>query len=181
MLRITGGILKGRYVLTSKKKGVRYTSSKVRKAIFDMVEVEGLQVLDLFAGSGIFAFEALSRGAKSATCVEKDREMAEIIKENCKRLSLQKDLMILREDVRKAIPKLYKLSRRYDIIFLDPPYKEGYVEKVLQVLERYPLFDEGTIFIFEHSSKILYSFSGFESFSRKRYGGTLIEIMKRRN
>ncbi len=79
-LRITGGFLKGRKIVLLEKSGVRYTSAKVREAIFNILgNVKEKRVLDLFAGSGSFSIEALSRNAASVTSVEIDRDMAKII------------------------------------------------------------------------------------------------------
>lgn len=166
--------------MTSRKRSVRYTSAKVRKALFDMVDVEGLEVLDLFSGSGLLAIEALSRGAKHATCVEKDVEMLKVIRKNVERLCLTQKVQLIPKDVRLAIPLLHRSRQKYDIIFLDPPYRGRYVEMTTELLCRYPVYAEGAIFVFEYSKGMVYAFQGFETISRKVYGGTVVEILRRR-
>jgi 16S rRNA (guanine(966)-N(2))-methyltransferase RsmD len=180
MLRITGGIHKGSYVLTASKRSVRYTSARVREAIFDMVEVEDLEVLDLFSGSGLLAFEALSRGARHATCVEKDPEMVKLIKRNVERLDMGDRISLIPRDVRVAVPMLHKSSRRYDIIFLDPPYGGPHMEMAVRLLLKYPLDKEQAIFVFEYSKGMVYAFADFETVSRKVYGGTVVDVLRRR-
>lgn len=119
---ITGGYLKGKNIAILNNGTARYTSSKVREAVFDLIgEVKDSKVLDLFAGSGSFAIEALSRGAAFATCVEKDRGLVRALKENLGHLFLNKYCHVLNMDVRYAIPFLYKRGYTYDIIFMDPP------------------------------------------------------------
>jgi 16S rRNA (guanine966-N2)-methyltransferase len=91
-LRVTGGVFKGRKILVPAHGEARYTSSKVRGAIFNLIgDVADCDVLDLFAGSGSLTVEALSRGARRAVCVEKSRPMAGVLKENLRRLGLDKD------------------------------------------------------------------------------------------
>ena len=100
----------------------------MREAIFDLVgPVEGYRVLDLFAGTGSFTVEALSRGAAKVTAVEQDRRTTALLKENLKALSADKDCLVLNMDVRYAVPMLGRQEKVFDLIFADPPYEMGYV------------------------------------------------------
>ena len=103
-------------------KGIRPTQNKVRKAIFDILgDVDGLFFLDLFAGSGAVGFEALSRGASGLILVEENRDAQLSIERNIEILKPRNCLVIPRK-VEEAIPILEKNGRKFDIIFMDPPY-----------------------------------------------------------
>jgi len=177
-LRITGGKFKGTKIRTLKVRPFRYTSSKVRESIFNVLkDISGKKILELFAGSGIFSFEAISRGASSATLVEKDERMINLIKENSENLSVKGFLTLLKMDVYKAIPFLYKRGAKYDIIFLDPPYEMGYVNGTLMRLEANPLYEDDSIIIIEHSKREIPSLGAQKSVVVKRYGDTLLTLI----
>ncbi|MCS7281072.1 MAG: 16S rRNA (guanine(966)-N(2))-methyltransferase RsmD [Desulfobacterota bacterium] len=178
-LRITGGSLKGRTVTISNIKTVRYTSSKVREAIFSMIgDICGYTVLELFAGSGIFSFEALSRGAESATLVEKDERMIRVLERNVELLGLKVKCSVLRMDVYQAIPFLYKRGAKYDIIFFDPPYGMGHVNETLMRLELYPLHKEDSFIIVEHSKKEVPKIAPSKEAVTKKYGDSCVTVFR---
>ena len=179
-VRITGGSLKGRMTGILEHTEARYTPSKVRGAIFDIIgDVEGKRVLDLFAGSGLFTIEAMSRGALSATCVEKSREMSGLIRRNLEDLGLSHLVDILTMEVDRAIPFLYKRSARYDIIFMDPPYDRGYVKSTTSLFRNNVIYDTNTLFIVEHSKRESFDAprsGGEEHTATRRYGDTCLTI-----
>ena len=181
-LRITGGFLKGRNIVLLQKSGVRYTSAKVRGAIFNILgDMKEKKVLDLFAGSGSFTIEALSRGAALATSVEFDRDMAEILKKNLIVLNLENSCHILTMDVAYAVPFLAKRDFSYDIIFMDPPYDKGYVEESMNLLVANRIYHAGTVIVIEHSKRETPVFAGAKGFHRvdtKGYGDTFITLFQ---
>ena len=181
-LKITAGLLKGRNIAISKDGNARYTSGKVREAVFNMIgEVKGCNVLDLYAGSGSFTIEAISRGAQSATCVEKDRKMASIIKENFAGLSIDKDCLVLNMDVRYAIPFLYKRICNYDIIFMDPPYEKGLIQETMLLLKNNVVYDRNTVLITEFSKRELIDPAVSDVWQEtitRQYGDTCISIFR---
>ena len=177
-LKITGGNFRGKKLDILSIKAFRYTSSKVRESIFNMLkDVSGYKILELFAGSGIFSLEALSRGAHWATLVEKDERMVSLIKKNFENLSLKEKCEVLRMDAYKAIPFLYKKGVKYDIIFLDPPYEMGYVNGTLMRLKQNPLYTEDSIIILEHSKREIPNTGGQEGTITKRYGDTCVTMI----
>ena len=181
-LRITGGCLKGRNITLFKGGNARYTSSKVREAIFNLTgNISGCKILDLFAGSGSFTFEAMSRGAVFATCVEKDGDMAAVLQKNLSGLSIDKGCLVLNMDVRYAIPFLCKRAYNFDIIFMDPPYKKGLITETMVLLKNNVLYDSNTIFILEYSKKEkidLTFWDELEEITTRRYGETNISIFE---
>lgn len=181
-LRITGGDLKGRTIELSEGSDARYTLSKVRQAIFNTTgSVEGKDVLDLFAGSGSLSIEALSRGARSAMCVEKDRKSANILEKNLHVLSLNKYCQVLNMDVRYAIPFLSGKGMLYDIIFMDPPYEKGYLTETMSYIDKHVIYKRAAMIIMEYSKRETLAIKDFQTLhpgktKTKYYGDTLITI-----
>ena len=103
-------------------KGIRPTQNRVRKAVFDILgDVKGLSFLELFAGSGAVGLEALSRGASGVIFVEGNRDAQVAINSNIQALKLQ-NCMLMSRGAEETIPFLHKSGRKFDIIFMDPPY-----------------------------------------------------------
>jgi 16S rRNA (guanine(966)-N(2))-methyltransferase RsmD len=124
-MRITTGKYKGRNLLMP--KGIRPTQDKVRKAIFDILgDIEGLSFLELYAGSGAVGLEALSRGAADVVMVELNRDCQVAIRKNMETLKAV-SCSLYPQEAEKAILRLHKDKRSFDIIFLDPPYYMGKV------------------------------------------------------
>ncbi len=133
-MRIISGKYKSRKLIAPKGDTTRPTSDRARESLFNvlqnLVDFEGMNVLDLFAGSGAFAFEALSRGASHATLIEQNRKVIETIKENAYALEVDSQSDIIQKDVYSwlgdSLPPTSSLKRRgsYDLIFGDPPYDD---------------------------------------------------------
>ncbi len=174
--------MKGRNIAVLKDGSARYTSGKVREAIFNTIGgVDGCRILDLFAGSGSFTIEAISRGAASATCVEKDRRMATNLKQNLMNLSIDKDCLVLNMDVRYAVPFLHKSGRNYDIIFMDPPYEKGLVMETMTLLKDNPVYENNTVFIVESSKREMTNRSAlhqWQEIATRQYGDTAIRFFR---
>jgi 16S rRNA (guanine966-N2)-methyltransferase len=158
----------------------RYTSSKVRAAIFNLVgDVTDWDVLDLFAGSGSLAIEALSRGAKRAVCVEKDRRMAEMLRENLRRLRLDKDCVVLNMDVIYALPALSKRGHTYDLILMDPPYDMGNISATLDLLKQQTVIRDASLLVLEHSKREqLPGIAEPGSVRSRLYGDTVVSLVR---
>ena len=121
-MRVVAGRYRGRRLAAPRGTSVRPTSDRVREALFSILgDISGLRVLDLFAGSGAVAIEALSRGAASATLVENDRAALDAIRAN---LAPLRDAVA---DVVRADAVVWLGGKRgpYDLVFLDPPYSEA--------------------------------------------------------
>jgi 16S rRNA (guanine(966)-N(2))-methyltransferase RsmD len=145
-LRITAGTLRGRRVAVP-PHDVRPTSERARQAYFNIVSerIDGAHFLDLFAGSGVFSLEATSRGAASATAVERDRRAAAAIANLAKAWS--QPITVVTDDVVKAIPKLHGV---FDLVYADPPYGyEDYDELLLAIDQRLKLRNDAVIVV-EH-------------------------------
>jgi len=125
MSRIVAGALRGRRIEMPRGQGTRPTSDKVRQALFDVLGqfFDGGDVLDLYAGSGALALEALSRGCARAVCVEADREAAEVVRRNAEGLGLAGRVDVRRGRVEDVLPGLPRDA--FTLVFLDPPYATG--------------------------------------------------------
>ncbi len=120
-MRIVGGEARGRKLLSVPGDSTRPTADRVRQSLFDVLGqgCDGLTVLDLYAGTGALALEALSRGASSATLVEQDAKACEVIRLNIDALRYSERCTLLRDEVMRA---LRKLSGPFELVFSDPPY-----------------------------------------------------------
>ncbi len=125
-MRVVAGSLGGRKLQSPSSSVTRPTSDRVRESLFALLgPVDGLDVLDLFAGSGALAIEALSRGAASAVLVERDRGAAEVITANLEALNLlEPQAQLIQGSAQKALEQAAKAAETYDLLFLDPPYRQ---------------------------------------------------------
>src|SRR4051812_32358762 len=127
-MRITGGVNRSRALRAPRGTATRPTSDRVREALFGILgarfELSGLRVLDLYAGSGALAFEALSRGAAHATLVESGRDALEAIRANVEALKVATLVRVVGQPVERAIRGLAEKSEPFDLVLADPPYAE---------------------------------------------------------
>jgi 16S rRNA (guanine966-N2)-methyltransferase len=122
-MRIIAGSHKGARLFAPRGRNTRPTGDRVREAVFNLVgPVEGMEVLDLYAGSGAMGLEALSRGAAHATFVEADRHAAETIVRNLDKLGFR-TATVLRDDAARKLAADAAAGRRYDLVLIDPPYR----------------------------------------------------------
>lgn len=130
-MRVITGSAKGCGLKTPKHEGLRPTSSRVKEAIFSSLaaKIPRARVLELFAGTGAFAIESLSRGADSAVLMEKDARSASLIRANLRKTRLESKARLIRMDVRQGLEWLRKEGSLFDLIFADPPYSKKSSEK----------------------------------------------------
>ena len=127
-IRITGGEWRSRLIQVADAPGLRPTPDRVRETLFNWLgqDLTGLACLDLFAGSGVLGFEAASRGATHVTLVERDARTFAALRDAAAALGTER-LELVRAD---AVKFLARATRRYDLLFLDPPYRQGWIERV---------------------------------------------------
>lgn len=137
IMRIIGGALKRRRLYFPKTTRTRPVTDRAKETIFNVLgtNCEAAVVLDLFAGSGSLGIEALSRGARQVYFVDHAKAAAVCIERNLKTLSLQAVSHILTMPIFKAIRKLEKQVKKFNLIFLDPPHNKGLIKKVLRHLD----------------------------------------------
>lgn len=156
-MRIIAGKSKGRRIYHDRSPGLRPTASKVREAVFDILQagIEGATFLDLFAGSGAVGIEALSRGASRVDFVEINKKRAKRIEEvigGQAERRVKHNANIVCADVLKYLRKRGS-DLKYDIIFADPPYDYTDLEYLIDIIYNNDVLATDGIFLLEHSSK----------------------------
>jgi len=153
-MRIIAGEFRGRR-LAAVKGRLRPTSDKVRAAIFNILgaAVSGARVLDLFAGTGALAWEALSRGAGAAVLVEDQAAALGVLRRNLDALGLAARVRLMPLPVSMALKKLAGQGEQFDLVFLDPPYGRGLAEATLIFLGASDLVAAGAWVVAEHSRR----------------------------
>jgi 16S rRNA (guanine966-N2)-methyltransferase len=170
-MRIISGSRKGHTIQAPGGRGTRPTSDRVRENVFNILgPVDGANVLDLYAGSGAMGLEALSRGAEHAVFVERDADAVRAIEQNLDKLRLR--ATVLRRD---AVSVLAGETRKYDLVFVDPPY-EMYTDLEPQ-LARYlpPVLADDAVVVVETDARVQPSLPLEERTSRK-YGSARITV-----
>ncbi len=184
-MRITGGVIKGVPIKAPKGMRTRPTSDKVREAMFETLggHVVDAEVLDLFAGSGAVGIEALSRGASHVVFVDNSTQTALIINDNLKRTGFSERGQIIRADFRLAMKKLGKTRKKFDLIFIDPPYEGDLYEEVVTHFGKHPVSHRNTTIVVEHFKKaaLPHSISGIPLVRTRVYGQTALSYFSASN
>ncbi len=184
MMRIITGRARGVHLNTPKGEHTRPTAERTKEAIFSILQFDLYRklVLDLFAGSGQMALEALSRGAEYAVLCDSSREAVEVIRENAKKTHLSEQCTILGGDCFSVIKTLPK--QKFDLVFLDPPYAKGLIPRALHALLEKDLLADGAKLICEAASfDDVFSDdstlpSRFEIVKQSRYGIAFVTLLQ---
>ncbi len=185
-LRVIAGSAGGIPLACPKGDQVRPTMDQVRGAIFSSLgeRVLGARVLDLFAGTGGLGIEALSRGARSATFIERDRRAVDCIRANLEKTRLGKDAEIVCLDVFTFLGRA--VGRRFDLVFADPPYTtrdqpEDFASRLLSSDALATILEPEGLFVLEKSPQHVLSASptGWETMRQKRYGTAEVMFLQR--
>jgi 16S rRNA (guanine966-N2)-methyltransferase len=183
-MRITGGELNGRVLGTLSGMDIRPTSSKVRQAVFNIIgnDIDGLHVMDLFAGTGIMGIEALSRGAEWVIFFDNSTRSVELIRKNLELCGLSNRGFVVKGDIKNSIPPHEKLKKGViDLAFIDPPYGRELIPGLLEaIVKRGVMSDNGIIVTESKRDKVLPLNAGEFILSKTRiYGETKIDIYER--
>jgi len=180
-VRVIGGSAGGRVLFTPRGDRVRPTADRVKEAVFSSLlsrygTFRGLAVLDLFAGTGNLGIESLSRGADHAVFVDSHQDSTRIISKNIDLTGFAARSELVRSDVRKALQRLHQQGKLFDMIFLDPPYREiELTENVLADLVEYRLTAPAGIIVVETDSRTALKIpAGLELLEKRIYGDTAI-------
>lgn len=178
-MRVITGSARGRKLRAPDGMDTRPTTDLVKEAVFSAIQfiVPYASVLDLFAGSGQMGIEALSRGANKAVFLDSSRKALEVIKENLQNTRFVKQAKALSGDAESFLKNAVE---KYDIIFLDPPYNQGYPEKLLPLLGK-PLSENGIV-LYEHDKKeeLPEETEDLVLKKRYRYGRTIVSSYVRK-
>ena len=141
-MRIIAGKLKGSTLHLPKDENTRPLKDIVRESIFNLlnhsnkisIKLQNANILDLYAGTGSFGLECLSRQAKNVCFIEKRKSAVEILKKNIEKLKLKKKIKIFHDDIFKLIQKKNIFESKFDLIFCDPPFKDTNIKKLIELI-----------------------------------------------
>ena len=179
-MRVITGKARGVLLKTPEGMLTRPTSDRVKEALFSIVnfDLPGANVLDLFAGTGQLGIEALSRGAKHAVFVDAREDACKIVRENLRRTKLENEAKVVRGDY---LDYLRRCKEKYDIILLDPPYAEVFLENALKCITEIDILQSGGIIVTERpvEKALNLEIDGFSRSKDYKYGRTLITLFRK--
>jgi len=179
-MRIISGKYKGKKLEGYDIEGTRPTQDRVKESIFSTIQgyIPDAVVLDLFAGSGNLGLEALSNGSKFAYFNDFNKKAVDVIKKNIELLGV-KNAKVLGLDYRKVLSYFKENNITFDIVFLDPPYKERIIEEVVIYLLENDLLNDGAIVVCEYEHDFNDDFKGLELIKEKKYGYKYVKVYEK--
>lgn len=180
-MKVISGFLKGRMILGHDIEGTRPTMDRVKESLFAMIQnyILDAVVLDLFSGSGNLGIESISNGCKYAYLIDKNKKCTDIIKKNIHAMQIEDYVSIMNCDYKKALDSFRERKIKFDIVFLDPPYKNKDIPGIIEYLLKYDLLSKEAILVCEVSDlEIIKEFEQLEIIKNKRYGDKYIIIYK---
>lgn len=179
-MRVITGKARGVALKTPEGMQTRPTTDRVKEALFSIIQFElaGAVVLDLFGGTGQLGIEALSRGAKRAVFVDQSQTACDLIRENLRRTKLTADAQVIRSDY---LQYLKRTRESFNIILLDPPYAEVFLENALNCITEIDILQSDGIIVTERplGKELPYEFPGFTRSKDYKYGKTLITLYRK--
>jgi len=179
-MRIIAGEFRGRSLESVRDLSVRPTTDRAKQTIFDIltnrIDFDGLDVLDLFAGSGSLGLEALSRGVKSVTFIDKARKSLDVLEKNVASLGCEAQCSVYQADV---FWFLKNMNQSYDLVFTDPPYKLDNIGILPNAIYDSGVLRNGTYVVMEHSRESVIELDELKyEVLRKAFGQTTVLILK---
>ena len=182
-MRIVGGALRGRKLLSPEDQAIRPTADRVRQSVFNILAhgigdfgIDGARVIDLFAGTGAMGLEAMSRGASFCLFVDESAESRGLVRSNADALGLTGQTRLFRRDATRLGPSS---AGRFDLAFLDPPYGKGLAEKTLAELRNGGWLKEGAVLVVEESEGGFRDVPiGYVLVDRRSYGDTEVVVLR---
>ena len=179
-MRVITGTARGITLKTPEGLKTRPTADRVKEAVFSIIQfdVECARVLDLFAGTGQLGIEALSRGARSAVFVDERKDACMLVKENLRRTGLQQQAQVIQSDY---LSYLERGRETFDLIFLDPPYAETFLENALKKISEIDILTDRGIIICERPAEKSLDFEipGLQRGKDYRYGKTWVTLFRK--
>ena len=179
-MRVITGSARGVRLKTPKGEKTRPTADRVKEAVFSVIqfETQGGRFLDLFAGTGQMGIEALSRGASHAVFVDEWRDACRLVKENLKLANLSDKAVVVQDHY---LSYLNRCRETFDIIFLDPPYADIFLENALKKISEIDILSERGIIICERPAEkqLDFEINGLLRCKDYRYGKTWITLFRK--
>lgn len=179
-MRVIAGKAKGCQLKTPDGMLTRPTTDRVKEALFSIIQfdIPGAKVLDLFGGTGQLGIEAISRGAASAVFTDAQEAACKLIKNNLQKTHFEQQGSVVRADY---MDYLCRCRDKYDIIFLDPPYAEVYLETALKKITEIDILQTGGIITTERplGKELDFVLPGFERSKDYKYGKIVLTIFRK--
>ena len=182
VMRIISGKYKGRILECHKIAGTRPTMDRVKESVFAMIQsdIKDSCCLDLFSGSGNLGIEAISNGARKVYFVDFNQICIETIEKNLRSLKITEEAVVLKKDYLEALRYFKERDIKFQIIFLDPPYKYHFMTTILQELEQFGLLEKDVKIICESDNQEQID-TKLKLIKEKKYGSKWIHIYKKEN
>lgn len=181
-MRVIAGTAKKRRLKSPGNLPVRPTADRVKESLFNILSmrIPGCNLADLYAGTGGVGIEALSRGAGNVLFAEKDPRVARLLAENIKLTGLNDGAEIMHCDVDLALRRAAQRCEKFDIIFADPPYRQGLAAMTLNTLARYPVWQVNALIVLETGSdeELPENTGVFVLWRREKYGDTALSFYR---
>ena len=179
-MRVIAGRARGVALKTPNGLQTRPTADRVKEAMFSIInfDIPGARILDLFGGTGQLGIEALSRGAKRAVFVDESDKACRLIRENLQRTRLEQDGTVVRSDY---MAYLSRCRETFNIIFLDPPYAEVFLENALKRITEIDILQSGGIIVTERpvGKELSFEWEGYTRSKDYKYGNTLVTLFRK--
>ncbi|MEF9952912.1 MAG: 16S rRNA (guanine(966)-N(2))-methyltransferase RsmD [Clostridium sp.] len=181
-MRIISGSAKGRKIKTPEGLDTRPTSDRVKQSVFNIIlkYIFDAKVLDLFGGTGNLGIESISRGCESCVFCEENKKSFEILRENVKTLGFENKATIYNKDAFKVLEQLSRENKKFNVVFLDPPYGKGLVEKSIENINRLDLLEDDGIIIAEYDNvdNLVEKIGRINVYRTEKYGRIMISFYK---
>lgn len=181
-MRVIGGSLKRRKLMSVPGMDTRPTSDRLRETIFNIIsfKLQEAVVLDLFAGTGALGIEAVSRGASKVFFVEKNRSALNVIKSNVSSCGIEDISILIQYDIVKDLHCLDRYKELFDLVLMDPPYSKNTLIPTLTNLGKSGVLKKNATIVVEHSKleKIPENITGFSLEDQRKYGKTSVSFLE---
>ena len=181
-MKVISGFLKGRNIEGYDIIGTRPTMSRVKESVFGTIQqdIDNSVFLDLFAGTGNIGIEAISNGAKCCYFVDNNRIAIDIIKKNANKFDISNKCNFLNKDYNKALNYFIDNNIKFNIIYIDPPYKMDCLDKIVNIILNNNLLEEDGLIILEYNNINNKINHDIEVVKNKKYGDKYITILRNR-
>lgn len=175
-MRVVGGIYRSRVLYSFDGNDIRPTADKVRESLFNILRPKliGTAFLDLFCGTGAMGIEALSQGAKSVVFNDLNKASIALTKKNLEKLKIEDGIKVVCSD---AISFLKNTKEKFDIVYIDPPYKSDLGARALAEVAN--VLNEGGIAIFEDEKPFTSTVCGLREYDSRKYGRVILTFFKK--
>ena len=179
-MRVISGLYKGRNIEGFDIDGTRPTQDRVKESVFGSIQdyIDDSTVLDLFSGSGNLAIESLSNGASKAYLVDNSKDAINIINKNINDIKVE-NAYVIKDDYMNALNYFKNNNIKFDIIFLDPPYKDDYIDNSIKYLLDNNMINKNGIIVCEFENNIKLNYEELEIKKEKKFGYKKIVIFKK--